>query len=275
MEGRVLVEVAPVVELGIGLAQEELIEAARVAREALAQLGVALVEPDDRSRALVELDHVTELVGQDAVEVVRREPGSRGVHVDHLALRGELVDPRRQLVRRREVPRGAPRDPRDEDVDTRIAVDAGRPFRTVRCPVGGVDLRLERRRRGLHRGEVDGDAVLDPPLGVIGQDAQGRAHPHVLLGVEVVRPELRLAPDGLVGRRLPRSGEGCRRRAVAAAQPPGQVEEVRRRQRVAGERVGHVLRRRARRGCRRRRGDAGRRHDEGDDGERGPPQHRT
>ncbi len=240
VQRRVLVEVAPVVQLGVRLTEELLVEAVGRAGEALAELGVALVEPHDRSHALVELDHVAELMREDRVEAVRREASGRRVHVDHLALGRELVDPDRVLVRRRVVPGRAARDARDEDIDARVGVDPGRPLGAVRGPVRRVDLGLELRRRRLQRRGVDRDAVGDPPLRMVREDPEGGAHLHVLLGVEIVRPELRLAADGLVRRGLPRGRERGPRGPVATPHAPGQLEQVRGRQRVLGQGVGHV-----------------------------------
>ena len=275
VERRVLVEVAPVVQLGIRLPEELLVEAVAGGHEAFAQLGLALVEPDDRTNALVELDHVAELVGQDAVHVVAGEASGHGVHVDHLALRGELVDPHRVLVGRREVAGGPTRDARHQDVHPGIGVDAGRPLGAVGRPVGRIDLRLERGRGGLERDRVDSHGVLDPPLRVVGQDPQGRGHLHVLLGIEVVGPELRGHADPLVRRALPHCGERQRRHAVAALEPAGEVEEVGEGQRVLRQRGGQVLYGRARAGRRIRRPDASAGHHQRDDREAQADQQRT
>ena len=95
VEGLRLFELGPVVQLGVGQPEEALTVRHTEAVRFLAQLGVAFVEPDRRPLHATVLDHVTELVREDRVEVRLSGARRERVDVDHLALRAELVDPQR------------------------------------------------------------------------------------------------------------------------------------------------------------------------------------
>ena len=90
-----LLELGPVVELRVREPQEALTVRDPEAVRLLAELRVALVEPDRGPLHATVLDHVTELVREDRVQVRLSGARRERVDVDHLALRAELVDPQR------------------------------------------------------------------------------------------------------------------------------------------------------------------------------------
>src|SRR5947208_6665780 len=90
------------------------------------------------------------------------------------------------LFRSAEIARGRTRDLREQDVDVRIGVDAGRPLLAVEPAVRRIDLVLERRRARSELIEVDLHVVLHPPLRVLADHAQRRRDPRGLLRCAVV-----------------------------------------------------------------------------------------
>ena len=253
------VEIGPVVELRVRRAQVHLAIRGVKAIVPFAEDGLPLVEPDGRSPSRVELDHVTELVGDDPVEVARTCASAERVDVDHLPLGGKLVHPRRLLVRAAEVAGRRAGKPREDEVDARIGVDPGRPLRPVQPTVGRVHMVLEARARRTQAVQVDARVVRDPPLRVIGHESEGRRGLDVLLRGKVVRPEIVRASDVLGRRSRANRLEPVRRLAGAASHRSRELEPVRIRQRLGEERRGHVEARERRRRERRRRARHGRR----------------
>ena len=246
------VEIGPVVELGVGDPQIGLRGPRAETVAELAELRVPFVEPDRRAASGVELDHVAELVGDDRIQLRGAKTGGEDVDVDHLALRREFVHPRRLLVRAAEIPGGRAWEPREDEVDARVAVDPRRPLLSVEAPVGRIDLSLEARRRRAQPAQVDARVVRGPPLRVIGHEAKGRGRLDVLRR-EVVGPEVARRSDVLDRRGRPHGLESLCGHAVAAAHRAGEREPVGVRNRLREERGGHVEGRRDRRGERRRR----------------------
>src|SRR5207247_2557777 len=153
--------------------------------------------------------------------------GGERVDVDHLALRGEFVHPERELVGRAEIARGGTRDLREQDVDVRIGVDAGRPLRTVEPAVRRVDLVLERRRTRSALIDVDSSearmsdgsgATLAPGavLAALVALALGEGERSVLVCGGRHAPPTRTRVRRIARRRGTFTADGNRRRACAS-----------------------------------------------------------
>ena len=236
------VEIRPVVQLRVGRTQVHVAVRRREAVVAFAEHGLALVEPDRGTPARIELDHVTELVGDDPVELARAGARAERVDVDHLALRRELVHPGRLLIRAAEVSGRGAGKPREHEVDARVGVDPRRPLLPVETAVGRVHLVLEARARGAQAVQVDARVVRDPPLRVIGHETKRRGGLDVLLRGEVVRPEILDAADVLDRRRRANGLEAVRRQAGTSPHRSRELETVRVRQGLREQRRCHVQR---------------------------------
>ncbi len=157
------------------------------------QLGHPLVDPRRFIPVVRPVNHMLELVGQRAIVVgaIRLRVARVRGDEEHLALVRVLVNLLRVLVRGSEVARDIfAHVPGMEDVQPRVAVDAGRPFAAKELAVRGIGLFCEPFRRRFQITLVKPHADLDPHCHDIRHVLQFRRDLRVFLRVAVRHPEL-------------------------------------------------------------------------------------
>ncbi len=189
----------PRIELHVRRLQEVRRKVARaVARNHRRQFRQALVEPRVFVGVHVPMDHVLKLVRQYALVVRRANGPLHRVQVDeeHLV----LVGPRDRFGRVFALAAIIRRDPatqvaRVQDVQVRIAVDAGEPLGAKHLDHLRADRLLERVRRALYSRQIRVVAFLEEHVNVLGGVDQPCVDLELVVLVQVVCREGQHVPD--------------------------------------------------------------------------------